>query len=335
MRALRLGIVGAGRIAAAYAEVVGACPQVAVVGVVDVDLQAGSAMASRLGAPFFASCSGLVDKAKPEAVIVCTPPATHSEIAVHMLERGVHVMCEKPLAVSSSEAQRMLSVAEQSGSVLTMASKFRYVEEVLEARRILATQDLGDLVLVENTFATRVDMSSRWNSRLEVAGGGVLIDNGTHSVDLVRFIVGPIAEVMAVEGKRAQGLEVEDTAQVFLRGQHGVRATVDLSWSIDKGREWYLEIYGSRGTIQVGWSRSRYRLSDSDGWIEFGNGYRRAQAMRDQLANFASAIAGTEELAINGLDALASVEVVEAAYRSMAQDDWVPVASMSQLLVEA
>lgn len=335
MTKLTLGIIGAGRIASAHAEVVGSCDEIEVVGVADVHPAAAASMALELDCAAYSSHVELADMAQPDAVVICTPPASHADIAIEMLERGVHVMCEKPLAVSAVDARHMIQTAELRGVVLTMASKFRYVEEVLQGREILQTGAIGEVILVENTFASRVDMSSRWNSHPEVAGGGVLIDNGTHSVDLVRFTVGPVAEVLAVEGIRAQGLEVEDTAQLFLRGENGARATVDLSWSLDKEREWYLELYGSDGTIQVGWKRSRYRLSDSEGWIEFGNGYRRAQAMRDQLANFAGAILGTESLAITAVDALASVEVVEAAYRSMAQDDWVPVGPTTPALVRA
>lgn len=335
MTRLALGIVGAGRIASAYAEVVGSCDVIDVVGVADVHAVAAASMALELDCAAFSSHAELADMAQPDAVVVCTPPATHAEIASEMLDRGVHVMCEKPLAVSAVDARNMIQTAERSGRVLTMASKFRYVEEVLQGKEILQTGAIGEVILVENTFASRVDMSTRWNSHPEVAGGGVLIDNGTHSVDLVRFMIGPVAEVLAVEGIRAQGLEVEDTAQLFLRSESGARATVDLSWSLDKEREWYLELYGSDGTIQIGWTRSRYRLSGSEGWVEFGNGYRRAQAMRDQLANFAGAILGTEALAITAVDALASVDVVEAAYRSMAQDDWVAVGPTTPALAQA
>lgn len=325
---LKLGIIGAGRIAGAYAEVVGVCEQVELVGVADVDRRAANRLARRLGTPSYESHVDLMDSA-PDAVLICTPPRDHSDIAVDMLELGVHVMCEKPLAITSDEAQRMLSTAAARETVLTMATKFRYVEAVLEGRKILTSGALGEIILVENTFASRVDMSKRWNCDPSIAGGGVLIDNGTHSVDLVRFMVGPIAEVLALEGKRSQNLAVEDTAQVFLRSEDHVRATVDLSWSIDKARDWYLEVYGSAGTIQIGWQCSRYRLGEGSDWVEFGNGYQRTQAMRDQLSNFAEAIVDGAELSITGEDALASVEVIEAAYRSMAQADWVPVASKS------
>lgn len=331
MNTLRLGIVGAGRIASSYAAVVEACETVQVFGVADTDADAAERFCRRFGGTSYSSHLEMIDAERIEAIVVCTPPNTHKEISIDALRRGVHVVCEKPLALSLSDAQSMLAVANEHDVVLTMASKFRYVEEVLEARKILESGSLGELVLCENTFTSRLDMSHRWNSSRDVAGGGVLIDNGTHSVDLIRFMLGPIREVMAVEGIRAQGLEVEDTAQVFLRSDDGVRATIDLSWSIDKAREWYLEIYGSRGTVQIGWARSRYRLGDDADWKEFGNGYRKYQAMRDQLSNFAGAILHGQQLAITAVDALASVAVIEAAYRSMAHDDWVQVNSIQTL----
>jgi predicted dehydrogenase len=219
----------------------------------------------------------------------------------------------------------MLAVAASSSGVLTMASKFRYVEDVRQARDLVLSGQIGELILVENTFASRVDMADRWNSHAATSGGGVLIDNGTHSVDLVRYILGPISEVMAVEGRRIQGLAVEDTAQIFLKSSDGARATIDLSWSLNKEREWFLEIYGSAGTIQVGWARSRYRLEDSGEWVELGPGYQRQQAMRDQVKNFAAAILKGERLRIDATDAIASVEVIEAAYRSLQHDGWVGV----------
>lgn len=327
MTPLRLGLIGAGRISSSYADVLGDCDSVEVVGVADVNTDAATALADRLDSNSFQSHEQLAEKAEPDAVVICTPPNTHADISLDLVARGIHVMCEKPLALSPPEASRMLSAAHENGVTLTMASKFRYVQDVVKARSIVLSGVLGEIILLENTFASRVDMSTRWNSNSDVAGGGVLIDNGTHSVDIVRYFLGPIAEVMAVEGKRAQALTVEDTAQLFLRGADGVRATIDLSWSIDKERPWYLELYGSEGTIQVGWGSSRYRQRTSSDWVEFGSGYHKTQAMHDQIANFARAIAGEEHLRITGVDALGSVEVMEAAYRSLSHDDWIEVGS--------
>lgn len=326
---LKLGLVGAGRIARTYADVLGDCDGLEVVGVADTDPESAASVSDRLGSRAFGKHEDLVDQTGPDAVIVCTPPNTHHSITVDLLKTGVHVMCEKPLALSSTDALEMLSLADASGLTLTMASKFRYVEDVLRARSIINSGVLGGVILLENTFASRVDMTNRWNADSKIAGGGVMIDNGTHSVDIVRFLAGPISQVMALEGKRIQDLTVEDTVQVFLRSESGVRATVDLSWSINKERNWFLEVYGSEGTIQLGWEASRYRERTSREWTVFGRGYDKTQAIRDQVTNFARAIRGEEQLMITGVDALASVEVIEAAYQSLRKDDWVRVDSNS------
>ena len=168
-------------------------------------------------------------------------------------------------------------------------------------------------------------MSNRWNSDPSVSGGGVLIDNGTHSVDIIRYFLGPIAEVLAVEGKRVQTLEVEDTVQMFVRAESGARGTIDLSWSLDKERDSYIEIYGSNGTVRVGWKESKFRQATSPDWVVFGSGYDKIGAMRAQVENFCRALRGQEPLLITVEDALASVAAVEQAYRSLNDSRWVRV----------
>jgi predicted dehydrogenase len=206
-----------------------------------------------------------------------------------------------------------------------MGSKFRYVEDVIRAKSIVTSGILGEVILFENAFTSRVDMASRWNSNPKISGGGVLIDNGAHSVDIMRYFLGPIGDVQVVEGKRVQGLSVEDTVRVFVRSRAGVMGNVDLSWSINKELDSYINIYGSNGTISVGWKESKYRQSSSRDWVVFGKGYNKVQAFRSQLDNFARSIVGEEMLLITAEDALASVQVIEAAYASLKQHNWITV----------
>jgi len=326
---LKFGIVGAGGIAQAYAEAFRNSDVARVVAVADIRAEAASALSEGIGCQSYNSYPAMAKKEKLDAVVVCTPPVTHPKICLYFLERKVHVLCEKPLSIDLKNAKLMVEAAHSAQVKLTMASKFRYVEDVIRAKSIVASDILGEIVLFENAFTSRVDMSSRWNAESKISGGGVLIDNGTHSVDLMRYFIGPLAEVQVVEGKRVQGLAVEDTVRIFARSISGVVGAIDLSWSINKELDSYINIYGSHGTVFVGWKESKYRQSSSRDWVVFGKGYDKVQAFRSQINNFSKAIRGEENLLITAEDALASVEVIEAAYAALRQNQWTAVVHRS------
>jgi predicted dehydrogenase len=322
---LRFGMVGAGTIAQVYAEAFKNWNVARLIAVADVRPETAKALSEGIGCQPYNSYQAMAKKEKLDAVIICTPPVTHPEICLHFLERKVHVLCEKPLSIDVRNARLMVEAARNFNLKLTMASKFRYVEDVIRAKSIVTSGILGEIVLFENSFTSRVDMASRWNSNIRVSGGGVLIDNGTHSVDLMRYFLGPLAEVQVVEGKRIQGLAVEDTVRIFVRSISGIMGTIDLSWSINKELDSYINIYGSHGTVFVGWRESKYRQSSSRDWIVFGKGYDKVQAFQSQIKNFCKAILGEETLLIDAEDALASVEVIEATYAALRQNQWIAV----------
>jgi predicted dehydrogenase len=327
MTELKFGLVGAGGIAQAYAQAFETCKMAKLVAVADVRPEAAQAMAERAKCQSFESYQAMADGIELDAVIVCTPPVTHPEICIEFLNRQVNVLCEKPLSIGVKSSIEMYETAVRSGALLTMASKFRYAEDVVKAKSIVASGILGEIVLFENAFTSRVDMTNRWNSKPSVSGGGVLIDNGTHSLDIMRYFLGPLAEVQVVEGKRVQGLPVEDTIRIFAKSTSGVIGNVDLSWSINKELDYYIRIYGSQGTISVGWKESKYRQSSGQDWVVFGKGYDKVQAFRSQIDNFSKAILKEEALLITAEDAIASVAAIEAAYASLNQSRWTPIAS--------
>ncbi len=321
----KFGLIGAGGIAQAYAQAFRDTEIADLVAVADVRMEAAEAIAQSLDCNAYANHMEMIDAEQLDAVVICTPPITHPDIACDLAQRGLHVLCEKPLAVNSESARRMYDVAAQSDVKLTMATKFRYAADVIRAKSLVSSGILGDIILFENVFTGRVDMSQRWNSKPEISGGGVLIDNGTHSVDIMRYFLGPVAELQVVEGKRIQDLDVEDTVRMFVRTDGGVMGSIDLSWSMNKEQPYYLSIYGSQGTVLVGWKESKYRRSNDAEWIQFGEGYNKFQAFRGQIENFSRAIRGEDKMLVTPEDALASVEVIEAAYDSLNSSRWQPV----------
>ena len=215
MKKKRFAIVGAGAIARAYETAFASMENAAIVAVCDVETAAAKEYARRVGCPAYPTTRHLLAAAEFDAAVVCTPPVTHESITCELLSNGKHVLCEKPLAVSVTAAQRMVATARRSRAILTMASKFRYAGDVRKARELLASGAIGELVFAENAFTSHVDMRNRWNSNA-AAGGGVLIDNGTHAVDVLRYFLGNLCDIQVVEGRRMQGLAVEDTVRLSI-----------------------------------------------------------------------------------------------------------------------
>jgi len=325
MNKLKFALIGTGGIAQTYAQAFQQSTCCTLVAVADINQDSAKAFAEPFGARYFSNYQTLAENTELDAVIVATPPDTHPEIAMYFMRKGVNVLCEKPLCLTVTEAKAMIETAETHNVTFTMATKFRYCEDVVKAKAILASGVLGEIVQFENAFTAKVDMSKRWNSNREIAGGGVLIDNGTHSVDIIRYFLGAIEEVLAVETSGTQNLSVDENVKMLARTANGVVAGVDLTWGINKELPNFISVYGTNGTLHIGWRESKYKLNSSPDWTVFGTGYDKVQAFRAKIENFRNAILGKEELLIKPEDALASVEAIEAAYRSLNQNLWARV----------
>jgi predicted dehydrogenase len=321
----RLALIGAGAIAGAYADVVTGVDELAAIAVADPRAEAAVELAQRIGCVAFDRPEDVLQLA-PDAVVLCTPPVTHPPLAEYFLDQGVAVLCEKPLAVDGDTAAAMVATAERVGVLLGMATKFRFCTDVAVARAMLHEGRIGRLRLAEVSFTADVDMARRWNSDPDVSGGGVVIDNGTHAVDLVRFVAGTISEVLAVEHARPPGSAVEHTAVLHLRAADA-DATVDLSWSIDKSLADFLRIYGTEGEARVGWRESAWRRHGED-WQVIGSGYAKALAMGGALDAFCCAVRGRAPLVVTPEDAYAASAAIDAAYASLASGGWVRLADL-------
>ena len=320
---IRVGLLGAGAISTTYREVFGRLDDAKIVAVADSQPTLANTLADSVGATSFPSALALLDEGGVDAIVVCTPPATHAGIAIQAIERRVHVLCEKPFSIDLVSAHDMLDSAQRADVICSMATKFRFVEDIIRAKAILESGILGEVIQITNIFASRVDMQQRWNSDSKISGGGVLIDNGTHSVDLIRYFCGPAAEIFATEGLRSQRLSVEETARMLIRNRSGVLASVELSWNYENEADSYLDIYGTQGTLHVGWNGSRYRQENGNGWVSFGSGYDKIECMTGQMKSFLNAVRKDDNGVLEREEVLSSVEMIDAAYRSIVSRQWV------------
>lgn len=327
---LPVALIGAGEIAQAYLDVIrSGATDIDIVAVVEPDAPraaAAVAAAAKVDVLVVANVHQLLDRRDHLAlggVLICSPPITHVPVATAALEAGLSVLCEKPLAPNRPGLSMMVAAAEKSQQLLMVASKFRYVDDVTRAKELISSGELGDIVFFHNTFTSRVAMADRWNSKRDVAGGGVIIDLGTHSVDLARCLLGPIRYVMASQSRHLQNLAVEDTAQVCFRTDSNALGTIDLSWSVDAKSPWYVTVDGTRGSLRLGWQSSE--LNTGSGWTAFGKGFDQGIALAHQLKDFADAARSKRAPLTTLADAFASVAVIDAAYRSVDTAAWVRV----------
>jgi predicted dehydrogenase len=158
---VRLGLVGTGAISRAYGEAMSSLDSAKLVCACDSDPKAALDFASATGATPYTNLREMLLLERLDGVIVCTPPSTHEAMAGAAMDAGLHVLCEKPLSVSIASAGRMTARAMRRHVLLTMASKFRFVDDVRAARDLAASGLIGEIVLIENAFTSSVNMARR------------------------------------------------------------------------------------------------------------------------------------------------------------------------------
>ncbi|MGH8163276.1 MAG: Gfo/Idh/MocA family protein [Rhodanobacteraceae bacterium] len=324
---VRIALIGAGAIGLVHAEAIRLARGAQLAAVCDNDAEAARRATVDAQARSYTSYAALAEEELPEAVVIATPPASHRPIAEYFARRGVHVLCEKPFATDTASARAMIHAAQTGGALISMASKFRFVTDVRAAREAIAAGRIGRVRQLDLAFTGNVDMRDRWNADREISGGGVIIDNGTHAVDIFRYLGGALRNVRAVEPVRRHDLAVEDTAAIYARLGNGSVACADLTWSLDKRLAQYLRICGDGGAIELGWAGSRMRCGENERWTEFGSGYSKMRAFVGAIENFAGAVRGEAVLEVTAADALASVEAIDAAYASLRFNMWIDLGS--------
>jgi len=312
---MNLAIIGCGRIAHAHAAAITERSDVNLIAVVDPVEEKRREFAETYGGLPCDSIQAMVAEAASDAACLCTPPATHHEGALELLSSGIHVLCEKPLAISSEEAQSMVSQAERAKRVLMVSSKFRFVEDLWEARRRIESGKIGPQVHVEVSFCSRMPLVDTWHTEPELSGGGVVMDNGPHAYDVLSVLTVDREPriVAAAFGSQVANDRVEETAEIVFRVSDGPLGRVSLSWVYNSATLDYVHVRGNRGELRIAWDGGRIR-SEGGEWERFGSGYDKGDAFRRMLDRFVTSVRA--EVEPEPLDrALGAVAFVEAVYR--------------------
>ncbi len=207
-------------------------------------------------ARWYDSAETLLASEALDFVDICTPPSSHAALAQRALERGLHVLCEKPLVGSQDELRQLTRVAREGRRILHTVHNWNHAPIVRRTRELIEAGAVGDVTsVVWHTLRARpaatVDTDTNWRVDPAVAGGGVLTDHGWHVFYIVQGWVGqaPVAVSAALETRRHQAFAVEDTASVQVTFP-AAKADLFLTWASDSRRNW-AEVSGVDGVLQL------------------------------------------------------------------------------------
>jgi UDP-N-acetyl-2-amino-2-deoxyglucuronate dehydrogenase len=248
------GIVGTGVIAQTHAEAIAALPAAALLAVTDTEPGRAAAFAGEHGCAAEPDLAALLARDDIDVVSVCVPSGRHAEVAAAVAAAGKHLVVEKPIDVSLPAADRLIEAVRAAGVVMTVISQHRFDPGLVELHRLLGDGALGRLVLGEASTKWYRSQgyydSAPWRGTWALDGGS-LLNQGIHYVDLLRWAMGPVAEVTAVYATQTHQIEAEDTALAVLKFSSGAVGTIVASTAVFPGFAQRLEITGTDGTVVV------------------------------------------------------------------------------------
>jgi myo-inositol 2-dehydrogenase / D-chiro-inositol 1-dehydrogenase len=253
MDSIRVGMIGAGWIAQDHKRVLDSLPDAELVAVCDVDRDRAQTLADSAGARAYLDWRELVDAEDLGALIVCTPPRSHREPATAALERGLPVYLEKPIARTAEDAAEIVAVAERTGTVCAIGYQWHALDLLDALPGLLQGQQIG-LLLGTSIGPTQ---SRPWFIDMR-AGGGNLLERGSHHLDLARAVAGEVASVQAAAGRvrlaRSAGDagDIDDALTIMLELASGALATIVVAWTRPGQPGTYgLDIVASDATLRL------------------------------------------------------------------------------------
>jgi predicted dehydrogenase len=326
---IRIGMLSfAHQHAYGYASCLGQIRCVELVGIWDDDATRGEGAAARFATGFFADVDALLEK-KLDGVIICAENARHRTLTELAAPRTQHILCEKPLATTLSDAQAMIDTCAARGAKLQTAFPVRFSPPVQRLKELLDEDTVGRVYSVKTT--NHGSVQSGWFIDKSLSGGGAVIDHTVHVIDLLRWFWGTeVTEVYAEVGYSLlhRDLGIDDAGLLSFQLANGAYGTLDTSWSRPASYPTWgdvkLEVLGEKGIIRVDALRQHVAVYSEDSgkgrWVGWGSNMDLGL-----VKDFIDMIVTGREPSITGHDGLKALEVALAAYRSAATGRPVPL----------
>ena len=334
MRPISFAIVGAGNIGRVHVQAIAHVPDAQVTVICDKFEQSGRTLAQTCGADWTPSYEQAVNRVDVDVVSVCTPSGAHAEIAVSAASAGKHLLVEKPIEITLPRVDQIIGAAREAGVKLACVFPYRFMLGVQRAKEAVDAGRLGRLTMADayvKWYRTQEYYDGSWRGTWALDGGGALMNQSIHSIDLLPWLAGPVDSVFGCTATLSHAMETEDTASAVLSFRSGAMGVIQGATSCWPGDRARVELHGDQGTIALEEGRIvSWKLGDANPGEEermltleesLGSGSRDPKGFsyemhRRQIVDLVQAIREDRAPAIEGAEARKAVEVIRAIYRS-------------------
>lgn len=334
------GIVGAGVISHFHAKAIAAIGNAELLGIFSINKNKAETFSGMHNCKVYDTLEEMLKNPAIDIVCICTPSGIHMEPALQCIEAGRHCLIEKPLEVTLERCDRIIEATNKTGvkTGVIFPSRFYEVNKLL--KRSLSENRFGTLVLgdanVKWNRSPEYYTSAKWRGTWQFDGGGSLMNQGIHSVDLLQWFMGPVESIQAVSANaKHKNIEVEDTIAAVLRFSNGALGTIESSTAVFPGSLKRLELLGTAGTAiteenhLVKWNfehetgedheiRNKYSGNDSDAGGTSDPAAISFVGHQKQIEDMIHAIENNHGILIDAMEGRKSVEIVLAVYKSAA-----------------
>jgi UDP-N-acetyl-2-amino-2-deoxyglucuronate dehydrogenase len=259
---LRFGIIGCGVIGHIHAEAIATLPDAQLVAVVDTVLKPAQKLLEEFHVKHYGNLQEMLAREHLDIVDICTPSGQHGEHACQVMRAGVNVIVEKPLEVTRAAIAEMLRVQQETGVKLAVISQHRFDPDTIKVHDLVEAQAFGrlvqGLVLVPWWRSQAYYDSGAWRGTWEQDGGGVLMNQSIHSIDLLQWLMGPVKSIFAYTDTLVHRMETEDVAVAVLRFANGALGTIAATTGAYPGTGTRIELYGDKGSAVIEDDRLSY-----------------------------------------------------------------------------
>jgi UDP-N-acetyl-2-amino-2-deoxyglucuronate dehydrogenase len=329
---MKIGILGGGNISDTHARAAQSIDGVEVVAFYGANRERTARMATQFGAAVYDDLDRFLSHRPMDIVAIGSPSGLHAEQGIAAARRGLHVLVEKPIDINTGKADALIAAADAAGVKLGVFFQDRLHPAIVEIKRLVEGGTIGSPVIISGRVKwhrpPEYYSTSRWRGTLALDGGGALINQAIHTVDLVQWLFGPVARVFGSTATRVHKIEAEDTAVAALEFANGAIGTLEATTSVYPGYARRVEITGSEGTLILEHDRlvsvdlrtppeRSIQVQGADTTQSAVTAVvSDASAHRRVMEDFIRAIETNSTPSCDGREARRSVELVQAIYES-------------------